>query len=113
MVTVTHKVCSSTSPSSARFVLDGDFTGFHLDLPADPVDVPVGVAATRTGLDRPAAVDQPWLEIADVSWLPPVQVAAQRLIPATYAVLRADGVGAAAPLLESGRRRLRAVRGGI
>ena len=100
MVTVTHKVVLADLPVDGDVVLDGDLTGFHLDLPADPVDAPGAVAVTRTGLDRPAAVDRPWLEIAEVSWPPPVQVAAQRLVPATYAVLRADGAGTPAPLLE-------------
>jgi hypothetical protein len=100
MVTVSHKVVLDDIPFVGELVLEGDLTGFHLDVPADPVEVPAGVAARRTGLDRPAAVDRPWLEITEVSWLPPVQVAAQRLVPGTYAVLRADGAGAPDPLLE-------------
>ena len=100
MVTVTHKVVIADVPPLGEVVLEGDLTGFHIDLPPDPVDVPVGVAASRTGLDRPAAVDRPWLEISEVSWASPIQVAAQRLAPKTYAVLRADGSGAPASLLD-------------
>jgi len=100
MVTVTHKVLVADVPVIGELVLEGDLTGFHIDLPADPVGVPDAVATARTGLDRPAAVDRPWLEIAEVSWTAPAQLAAQRLVPATYAVLRADGGGTPSPVLE-------------
>jgi hypothetical protein len=100
MVTVTHKVVLPDIPVIGELVIDGDLTAFHLVVPPEPVDVPAGVAVAHTGLDRPAAVDRPWLEIAEVSWVTPVAVAAQRPVPATYAVLRADGAAAPSPLLE-------------
>ncbi|MEO5711345.1 MAG: hypothetical protein ABIQ59_16170 [Nocardioidaceae bacterium] len=100
MVTVTHKVVVPDVPVVGEIVVDGDLTAFHLVVPPEPVDLPVGVGVAWTGLDRPAAVDRPWLEITEVSWVTPPGVAAQRLVPATYAVLRADGPGAPGPLLE-------------
>lgn len=100
MVTVRHKVVLADVPSFGEIGLDGDLTAFHLDILAEAADVPLTLASSRTGLDRPAAVDLPWLEIAEVSWAAPPAVSAQRLVPASYAVLRADGAGATSPLLE-------------
>ena len=100
MVTVTHKIVVADVPVIGEIVADGDLTAFHLAVPPEPVELPAGVAVARTGLDRPAAVDRPWLEITEVSWASPPAVAAQRLVPPAYAVLRADGAGAPEALLE-------------
>lgn len=99
MATVQHRVVFDLAPLG-EIELEGEFTGFHLASPAEPVDPPAALAATRSGLDRPAAVDRPWLEVAEVSWNAPVLPAGSRAAPVTYAVLRADGGLPPVPVLE-------------